>query len=92
MNEQKIVKCFISKNANYDEEKQYKYRITYVTYVLYSDYTWEKFIAYDGDYYESPQNAKANISTRLKNKTKEEAIKVVEDLLNTGKLNGHLLV
>ena len=93
MNEQpKIVKCFISKNGNYDEEKKYEYRLPYVAYVLYSDYTWEKLIVYDGDFYRSPQNMKFNAGTKLKNKTRAEAINIIAELIITRKLNGHLLV
>ena len=92
--ERRVVKCFISKEGNTEEAKRFEYRMPFVEYVLYSDNTWEKMIVFDGDYWNNPHNKGCcNLTSRIKGKTRNEAIEIVEKLIFCeNKLDGHLLV
>jgi hypothetical protein len=90
-NNVKIVKIFQHSVFGTSEET-YGYWKAQVVYALYEDQTWEKILVFDGDYYKSKQNAKLQISSRLQNRTRGEAIEIIKNKIYDCSLVGRLLV
>lgn len=76
-----------------EDYKKDGYRLCRTVYFLYDDQTWEEVLVFDGDYIETPVNAKLGIANRIKRgRTRAEAIAIIEKLIDDQKLIGRLKI
>lgn len=93
-NDLKIRRVFYDERGKYNHIKEcYGYEYCRVYYALYTDHSWEEIAAIDWYNTECEKSkGKPNIQLRIIDKTRSDAIKIINDLIESGKLNGKLII
>ena len=91
MNNKAIIKrVFIHERPCTSVSERYGYHYAKVVYALYDDQTWEEIAVIDGMHNE--RNSKLRIAAHVTDRTRQEAIEIIEKLIYSCRMDGKLLV